>query len=107
MSLDFCISPITITTSHCQNITHNLTEMAAAAGVYECLWRPEENGFERAGQIVELLRAAIADMKARPDHYRQFNAPNGWGDYDGFLPWLERLLPVCEANPEAKITAGR
>lgn len=24
------------------NITHNLSRMAAAAGIYECLWRPEE-----------------------------------------------------------------
>ena len=107
MSLDFCIHPITIVTSHCQNITHNLSEMASEAGIYECLWRTEENGFETAGQIVEPLRKAIADMKARPDHYRQFNAANGWGAYKDFLPWLEKLLPVCEANPGAAITAGR
>ena len=37
------------------NITHNLTKMADEAGIYECLWRPEEIGITKAGQLIEPL----------------------------------------------------
>ena len=30
-----------------KNITHNLTEMADKAGIYKCLWRPDENQCNR------------------------------------------------------------
>jgi len=34
------------------NITHNLGQMADRADIYKCLWRPDENGFEFAEQII-------------------------------------------------------
>lgn len=57
------------------NITHNLGEMAEAAGIYGIVWRPEENGITTAEQLIEPLEKAIADMKARPEYYEQFNSP--------------------------------
>lgn len=89
------------------NITHNLTDMADAAGIYGIVWSPDENGIERAHQIIEPLRKAIADMKARPEFYERYNAKNGWGTYKCFVPWLERYLKACEDNPEAFITVSR
>lgn len=92
---------------HEQNITHNLTAMASEAGIYKCVWRPDENGVEYAWQLTEPLTEAIADMKARPEHYEQFNAPNGWGLYKHFLHWLEKLLSACKEWPEARIEVCR
>ena len=89
------------------NITHNLSRMAAEAGIYEEVWRPEEVGVVSAEQLVSPLTRAIARMKARPDHYRQFNAENGWGLYKHFLPWLEKLLVACAQWPEAKVRTSR
>ncbi|MCA9052084.1 MAG: hypothetical protein KDA89_25275 [Planctomycetaceae bacterium] len=88
------------------NITHNLGRMAGEAGIYKCLWRPGENGFERARQLIEPLEAALQDMKSRPAHYSQFDAANGWGTYKGFVPWLENLLAACAEYPEAKISVS-
>lgn len=85
------------------NITHNLGEMADKAGIYDCLWRPDENGITRAKQLIKPLRKGIAMMKKKPDYFRQFNASNGWGTYDVFVPWLEKLLKNCEQYPKAKI----
>ena len=89
------------------NITHNLNKMADEAGIYGILWRPEENGIEKAAQLIEPLRKAIAEMKADPPRFEKHNSPNGWGLYENFVPWLERLLVACEEYPEAAVHASR
>lgn len=89
------------------NITHNLCGMADAAGIYKHLWRPEEIGITKAGQLIEALEKALADMKARPDYYEQFNAKNGWGKYIDFVPWIENYLNACKEYPEATIQVSR
>lgn len=89
------------------NITHNLGPMAQAAGIYDCLWRAPENGFTQADQLIEPLTAGIAKMKADPKRFKAMNPPNGWGTYENFLPWLERLLDACITNPDAEIETDR
>jgi len=90
-----------------RNITHNLGRMADAAGIYEAVWRPEEIGLKIAGELAPLLKEGIAKMKADPEHFKQFNAKNGWGVYEHFLPWLEDYLAACEEHPNALIDVCR
>lgn len=89
------------------NITHNLVSMANAAGIYKHLWRPEELGLYTAHELIEPLEKGLADMKVRPEHYKTFNAENGWGLYENFVPWIESYLNACKANPHAKISVSR
>ncbi len=90
------------------NITHNLGGMAEAAGLYEVLWFPENQPQPfTAGQLAVVLERGIADMKADPEKYRKHDAPNGWGIYDDFLPWLERLLVACKQYPNTFVRASR
>lgn len=89
------------------NITHNLRDMAMEAGIYGVVWRPEENGVEIAADLVEPLRDAVADMRARREHYEKFNAANGWGTYENFVPWLQRYLEACERHLGATVEASR
>lgn len=89
------------------NITHNLNRMADEAGIYEVLWRPEENGIATAGQLIPHLERGIAAMEAAPARFRAFDAENGWGTYDIFLPWLRRLLEAAREYPGAKVEASR
>ena len=113
MSLD-----IHLTANHCPvckrggevfaaNITHNLGGMASEAGIYGVVWRPEENGIEKAGQLLVPLRKAIAEMEADPERFKAYNADNGWGLYRDFLPWLRKLLSACEEYPNAAVEASR
>lgn len=88
------------------NITHNLNRMADAAGIYGAMWRPAENGFSKADDIINPLEAGLADLKARPEHYEQFNAVNGWGLYKHFVPFVEAYLEACKAYPEASISVS-
>ena len=85
------------------NTTHNLAEMASKAGIYEALWHPEEIGKTKAGEIIELLEKGLADLKARPGYFEQFNSPNGWGMYEHFVPFVEKYLKACKENPDAII----
>ena len=114
MSLDvYLTSPKCPTCGHAEqkyfnaNITHNLNKMAAEAGIYEACWRPEEIGITKAAQLIEPLRNGIAQMKADPARFEKHNSPNGWGLYMHFLPWLERYLAACEANPDADVSVSR
>lgn len=79
------------------NITHNLNRMATAAGIYHCVWHPDEHGITKARQLITPLTGAIRTMKADPAVFKVFDAPNGWGTYRDFVPWLERLLAACTA----------
>ena len=72
------------------NITHNLGEMASKAGLYEVLWMPEVFRPRNAADLIVGLEKGIDKMKKDPDFFRQFDAKNGCGTYDQFLPWLEK-----------------
>jgi len=89
------------------NITHNLGLMADEAGIYEALWRPEETGKTKAGEIVPLLEAGLNELKTRPEHFKKFNSPNGWGTYEHFVPFVEDYLNACRDHPDAIIDVSR
>jgi hypothetical protein len=89
------------------NITHNLNHMAEAAGIYYHLWRPEEIGIKTAGELIEPLGTGLAKMKADPEYYKQFDAENGWGVYDDFVPWIERYIEACKKHPKTTIWVSR
>lgn len=106
MSLDVTLTA-TRTEVYDANITHNLGAMAREAGIYEVCWRPDEVGITKAEQLIEPLRNGTALMKADPARFEKYNAENGWGLYEHFLPWLEEYLAACEANPDAEVSVSR
>ena len=109
------------------NITHNLTEMADEAGIYEAVWRPyrlvsgfniqEGNHYAEAefessvtilsSHISKVIEAGLNDMKRRPDHYKKFDSDNGWGTYSDFVPFLEEYLKALKQYPDAVVNISR
>lgn len=89
------------------NITHNLNTMAGEAGIYECLWRPDEHGITHARQIIEPLAAGVALLATQKERFEAFNAPNGWGKWENFLPWCAKYLQACRDNPDAIVKVSR
>ena len=89
------------------NITHNLNTMAEAAGIYECLWRPEEIGITYAAQLIDPLSHGLQELCRAPERFWPLNPPNGWGDYDGLVSFVEKYLLACIKYPEATVEVSR
>lgn len=89
------------------NITHNLNQMAEAAGIYYALWRPEVIGITRAEHLIDLLRMGLAFLNRDPDRFQPLNPANGWGTYEGLVSFVAEYLAACEAYPDAEVSASR
>lgn len=109
------------------NITHNLGVMANKAGIYEALWRPhrlkvdynipeddydseykfETNSVTKASEIIPILEDGLNNLKEKPDFFKQFNASNGWGLYENFVPFVENYLNACREYPDAIVQVSR
>ncbi len=89
------------------NITHNLTSMADAAGLYYALWRPEEMNLSMAGELIPLLEDGLEKLQADPEKYEAFNPSNGWGSYDQLLMTVGEYLSACRKYPDALIEVDR
>ena len=107
MSLDVYLTELRPTTVFECNITHNLNSMAEAAGIYKHLWRPDEIGITKAGELIEPLRKGLELLLAKPDHFRAFNPANGWGNYEGLVDCVRSYLTACEVNPNAAVSVSR
>jgi len=103
MSLDVTLNkPV-----YSANITHNLGKMAEAAGIYKALWRPEEEHYYRASDLIEPLTKGLAVLTSDPERFKAFNSPNGWGMYEHFVPFVAKYLEACVSNPDATINICR
>lgn len=89
------------------SITHNLGDMADEAGIYDIVWRPDEHGITKAKQLISPLKKAIVEMEKDPVRFKKHNAPNGWGKYEHFVPFIKEYLAACEKYPEALISVSR
>ena len=107
------------------NITHNLGKMASEAGLYEALWRPYrlkedyiESDFHKeleyesktvtlAQELIPHLEKGLEDLEMRPEHFEKFDAPNGWGTYINFVPFVYKYLEACKEHPKAMVFCCR
>ncbi|GAB4974544.1 MULTISPECIES: hypothetical protein [Mycobacterium avium complex (MAC)] len=73
------------------NMTSNLVPMwrRAGADLAEFAGRTTED-------VLPNLDAAISAMRAEPDTYRILNPPNGWGDFESCLAFLEAIRDACK-----------
>lgn len=107
MSLDVSLKQTMPTTVFSSNVTHNMTDMADAAGIYKHLWRPEELGIKKAGELIEPLAAGLAKLKLNPDKFKAHNPSNDWGSYDSFVEFVEEYLSACIKYSDAEIEVSR
>lgn len=107
MSLDVSLIATVPTEVYTANITHNLTNMAEAAGIYKHLWRPEELGITMAHELITPLTEGLARLTAEPERFEKLNPENGWGDYESLVRFVRRYLAACVENPNATIEVSR
>jgi hypothetical protein len=107
VSLDVYLKSDGGETLYSRNITHNLNLMAKEAGIYECLWRPDEHGMTHARHIVDPLRAGLAQLVTHKRLFEEFNSPNGWGLWKHFVPFCADYLQACRDHPDALVEVSR
>jgi len=107
MSLDVYLTAADGSELYSRNITHNLGKMAEEAGIYECLWRPDENGITHARQIIEPLAAGVTLLTTEKARFEAMNASNGWGKWAHFLPFCADYLQACRDHPDALVSVCR
>ena len=89
------------------NITHNLDEMAMKAEIYGVVWRPDENGITQASQLIGPIEEGLKKLRDDPEKFKAHNPPNGWGDYDGLVEFIEQYLAACKKWPTALVWVSR
>jgi hypothetical protein len=107
MSLDVYLTKVKRTEVYESNITHNLGGMASEAGIYMYLWKPEEIDIHTAEQLIEPLEKGLALLKSEPHRFKAFNPPNGWGNYENLVRFVEEYLESCKENPGAEVITSR
>lgn len=89
------------------NITHNLGRMAEVAGIYQHLWHPEELGITQAHELIGPLTQGLIKLDQRPDYFKHFNPPNGWGTYENLVEFVKKYLVACRKWPHATVNVSR
>jgi len=110
MRLDFSLKKVMPVYVFESNMTHNMTPMATAAGVYDCLWHPEIYGFNgvtRAKDLIEPLQAGVRNMVLNAEELKKLNPTNGWGNYESFLEFVRECRDACLLNPGAVVEVSR
>jgi len=88
-------------------VTHNLNRMAEEAGIYGCLWRPEDIEITHAHQLIEPLSAGLAKLATGKSRFEKLNPENGFGSWKGFVIWCAEYLQACRDHPDASVHASR
>lgn len=107
MSLDVYLYAVRRVNIYDANVTHNLNDMADAAGIYKHLWRPDELGIKTARELIVPLETGLRWLRENPEQARMHNPENGWGSYEGLIKFVESYLAACVENPDAEIAVSR
>lgn len=107
MGLDVYLKETKPCTIWAIGITHNLTAMAEAAGLYECMWRPDEMCIILASQMIYPLEKGINAMIKNEVWLKTMNPENGFGNYELLLSVAQRYLAACVENPNAEVEVSR
>lgn len=106
MGLDISLEEMQLCPVFESSTTHNLVPMASEAGLYQCLWHPDDNGITKASQLTPLLKEGLLLLKSNPEHFKRLNPSNGWGTYDIFVDFVQECLRACLDHPEAIIKSS-
>lgn len=103
VSLDIHLNVLESVEVYWGNVTHNLSRMAEAAGIYDYLWQAKEHNITTASQLIPYLRGGLAALHRDPGYFQLFNPRNGWGTYEGFVEFVAGTLAACEEYPAATV----
>lgn len=104
MSLDIRLMAVGETEVSGKNITHNLTDMWKALGIYDALYN---SAGKTAKEVLPILEEGLQKMRKDPHEYKKYDSPNGWGLYENALPWLAELVADFAEYPDGVIDISK
>lgn len=90
------------------NITHNLSKMAHAIGVWECIWYPTSITFPdqpTAKDIINKVAEGLSELIINERSYMQYNISKRNGDTSMLIEFLEGVLKACIEYPDAVVVS--
>lgn len=87
--------------SETKTIPPGLGDMAAQAGIFDLLCRPEAVGIKKASDLISPLSAGLSLLKSKPDVFKLIPISNGAGSYEYLVSWIQDYLKICIANPDS------
>jgi hypothetical protein len=88
------------------SITHNLRAMAEYAGLKNVTWDAHKHNYTLAKELIPELSKGLLFLIKNKEECQKFNASNGWGMYEHFLPFIAALLDACIQNPDTRIVGS-
>ena len=91
----------TLTLTEWRNHTRNTSRMwhwsieQASEGAVECI---QDTDGRPVAEVWPLFATAYLVMAANGDKLREWNPPNGWGDYESALDYLAAITEDCRQN---------
>jgi hypothetical protein len=89
-----------------RNYTSNVGQMWA-----EAIGEKEDGEFMALSRVIKahpvaeelrpFIERGVSMMSEAPEYFRQYNPPNGWGDYEGALEYLRWIAANCVKFPHA------
>lgn len=107
MSLFLTLKELRMSTIYNDNITHNLSAMAAEAGIYDYIWQPEKQGITIAKQMIGPLKTALDLLLRESDRFKALNPDTRVGNYYDLVAFVSDYLIACETSPNAIISVSR
>lgn len=86
-------------------ISHSLSHMAGAAGLYQPIWRPYFLGIQKAEQLIHALNAGWELLVKDMDRFKSYDLLGGVciEDYVDLKHFVCRYLQACRRTPQAAI----
>lgn len=81
-----------------ENVGSSVVDLAEKMGLAECIWRPDEQGINNAGQLVEPLATGLAELDGRPQYSTR---------HMKLAEVLSCYLQACREHPDATVTVWR
>lgn len=100
MSLDFSLVRRMPTEIAHANITHNMTNLWEALGIYEQLYNSHG---KYANEVYNDLRRALDVLLSDPEYFKKYDSPNGWGTVDAAIRFLTEITEACKEYPYSYI----
>jgi len=80
------------------NYTYNVNSMYHKAIGWEGLNQNLNN--RQCADVINDLQKGIKNMENYPGEYIKLNPENNWGNYEGALEYLKKILAACKKTPE-------